>query len=52
MFLAFSLTIEGTTGKVLQFKMPLKSIYNINLGFVEQKIIFEYYREDLTIKKY
>ncbi len=28
MFFAFSLIIEGTTEKVLQFLMPLKSIYN------------------------
>ncbi len=42
---AFSLIIEGTTEKVLQFKMPLKSIYNRNFGFVEQKMNFEHYRE-------
>ncbi len=35
----FSLIIEGTTEKVLQFKMPLMSIYNINFGFIEQKCI-------------
>ncbi len=34
---AFSLIIEGTTENVLQFLMPLKSIYNKNLGFIEQK---------------
>jgi hypothetical protein len=33
-FFAFSLIIEGTTEKVLQFIMPLKSIYNQNLGFI------------------
>jgi len=33
---AFSLIIEGTTEKVL----PLKSIYNINFGFIEQKMYF------------
>jgi hypothetical protein len=32
-----SLIIEGATEKVLQFKMPFKSIYNKNLGFNEQK---------------
>jgi hypothetical protein len=37
---AFSLIIEGTTEKVLQFILPLKSIYNKNLGFVEQKNVF------------
>ncbi len=35
---AFSLLIEGTTEKVLQFIMPLKSIYNKNLGFIKQKM--------------
>jgi hypothetical protein len=34
---AFSLNIEGTTEKVLQFIMPLESIYNGNFGFNEQK---------------
>jgi hypothetical protein len=33
----FSLIIESTTEKVLQFKMPVGSIYSINLGFIEQK---------------
>jgi hypothetical protein len=37
--------IEGTTEKVLQFIMPLKSIYNRNFGFTEQKCIFEHNRE-------
>ncbi len=32
--------LEGTTEKVLQFKIPLKSIYNRNLGFDEQKMYF------------
>jgi hypothetical protein len=49
-FFAFSLIIEGTTEKVLQFIMPLKSIYNKNLGFVEQKYIFEHNKEVQTIK--
>ncbi len=44
-FFAFSLIIEGTTEKVLQFKMPLKSIYNRNFGFNEQQCIFEHYGE-------
>jgi hypothetical protein len=35
-FFAFSLIIEGTTEKVLQFIMPLKSISNQNFGFIEQ----------------
>ncbi len=33
----FSLVIEGTTEKVLQFEMPVRSMYNQNLGFIEQK---------------
>jgi hypothetical protein len=37
---AFLLIIEGTTEKVLQFIMPLKSIYNQNLGFIGQKMCF------------
>jgi len=37
MFIAFSSIIEGTAEKVLQFMMPLKSIYNQNLGFIEQR---------------
>jgi hypothetical protein len=49
---AFSLIIEGTREKVLQLIMPLKSIDNPNLGFIEQKCIFEHYREVQAIKKY
>ncbi len=41
---AFSLITEGTTEKLLQFKMPLKSIHNKNLGFIEQKMFFEHRR--------
>ncbi len=37
---AFSVLQEVTTEKVLQFKMPLKPIYNRNFGFVEQKMYF------------
>jgi hypothetical protein len=37
---AFSLIIEGTTEKVLQFMLTLKSIYNRNFGFFEQKKSF------------
>jgi hypothetical protein len=39
-FIAFSLIIEGTTEKVLQFMMPLETIFNQNLGFAEQKMYF------------
>jgi hypothetical protein len=31
---AFSLIIEGTTEKVLQFIMPLKTIHKQNFGFL------------------
>ncbi len=41
---------EGTTEKVLQYIMSLKSIYNKNLGLLNKKCIFECYREVLTIK--
>jgi hypothetical protein len=37
---AFSIIIEGATEKVMQFLMPLKSIYNKNLGFIEQEMYF------------
>jgi hypothetical protein len=47
---AFSWNIEGTTEKVLQFIMPLNSIYNNNLDLTEQKCIFEHKREVQTIK--
>jgi hypothetical protein len=39
-FFTFSLIIEGTTEKVLQFIMPLKSIYSKNLCFDEEKMYF------------
>ena len=39
-FFAFWLIIEGAKEKVLQFKMQLKSVYNKNLGFIEQKLYF------------
>jgi hypothetical protein len=35
-----TLIIEGATEKVLQFIMPLKSIYSKNQGFVKQKMYF------------
>ncbi len=38
MFFAFSIIIEGTTEKVMQFMMPLKSVYNKNLGFMEKNV--------------
>ncbi len=39
-FFAFSLIIEGTTEKALQFTMPVKSINSKNLCFGEQKMYF------------
>ncbi len=39
-FFAFSIIIEGSTEKVVQFIMPLKSMNNKNLGFIEQKTYF------------
>jgi hypothetical protein len=39
-FFDFSLIIEGTTEKALKFIMSLKSIYNRNFGFIEQKMYF------------
>jgi hypothetical protein len=39
-FLNFSLIIEGATEKVLQFIMPLGSIYDQNIGFIEQILYF------------
>jgi hypothetical protein len=44
---AFSLIIEGTTEKVLQNIMPLKSNYNKTLVSLNKKIIFEPYREKI-----
>jgi hypothetical protein len=37
---AFSLVKEGTTEKALKFIMLPNSIYNINFGFIEQKMYF------------
>jgi hypothetical protein len=48
---AFLLIIEGTTEKVLQFTMQLKSIYHKNLGFMEQKMYFGTIRSVSNKKK-
>jgi hypothetical protein len=40
MFFAFSLIIEGTTEKVFQIIMSLKSTCSRNFGFIEQKNVF------------
>ncbi len=39
------LIIEGATEKVFEFMMPLKSIYNKNLSFIEQKCICQHRRK-------
>ncbi len=39
-FLKFSLIVEGTTEKIAQFILPLKSIYNYNLYSNQQKMYF------------
>jgi hypothetical protein len=44
-FFAFSMIIEGTTEKVLQFSMLIMSIFNQNLGFTEKVCIFQHCRE-------
>jgi hypothetical protein len=51
---SLSLIIEAATEKLLQFLLPLKSIFAIfskNFGFVEQKCIFEHRRKVKTRKK-
>jgi len=49
-FFYFSLIIEGTTERVLQFIMPIRSIYNQNIGFIEQILFFELYRRVQTMR--
>jgi hypothetical protein len=41
-FFAFSLIIEGTKEKLSLFITPLKSIYNKNVGFTEEKYTFKH----------
>ena len=38
---SFGLIIEGTTEKVLQFKIPLRSICNQTLGLIKKEMYFE-----------
>jgi hypothetical protein len=40
-FFSFSLIVEGATEMVLQLILSPKSIYNKNLGFIEQKMHLE-----------
>jgi hypothetical protein len=47
--LKLSLIMEGTTEKVSQFTMLIKSIYNKNVRFDEQKCTLEYFRKVQTI---
>jgi hypothetical protein len=49
-FLQFLSIAEGTTEKVLQFEMPLKSIYNNILALLNKKCIFEHSRMVQTLK--
>jgi hypothetical protein len=44
----FSLITEGTTEKVFKLKIPLKSIFSKNFGFVEQNVFFEHKRNAKT----
>jgi hypothetical protein len=50
-YFAFSLIIEGTTEKVLQLVMPLKSINNQSLGFIERKLYFSMLQRCSSNKK-
>jgi hypothetical protein len=40
-FYAFSLVIEGTAEKEFQFIMPIMSIYNRNLGFIQRNVFLK-----------
>jgi hypothetical protein len=42
---AFALIEEGTTEKLLQFTLPLKSFTTKTLASLNKKCIFEHYRE-------
>ncbi len=48
---AFSIITKSTTEKVMQFIMPLKSVYNKNKVSLNKKCIFEHYREIQTNKR-
>ncbi len=50
--LTLSFIVEGTTEKVSHFIMPLKSIYNRNFCFNQQKYIFEHFGKVKTTKIY
>jgi len=43
---------EGTTEKVLQFMMQIRSIYNKSFVFIVQKGAFEHCRDDLMMKNH
>ncbi len=51
-FFTFSLIIEGTTEKVPQLKMPVKSINKKTLGSLNKKCYIEHYKEVQTVKIY
>jgi hypothetical protein len=38
-FFSFSIIVEGTSKKAMQFLMTLKPIYNKNFGFIEKMYI-------------
>jgi hypothetical protein len=50
--LAFYLIIDGTTEKVLQFIIPLKSVYIYSRGFNAQKMVFLTLHTGSNNKKY
>jgi hypothetical protein len=49
-FWAFSLIIEGSTEKALQFIMAIQSIHDKNFGFVKQNYMFEHHGKAETKK--
>jgi hypothetical protein len=51
MFLCIFSDNRGHHRKSVAILVPLKSIYNQNLGFIEQKMYFEQCREVQLIKK-
>jgi hypothetical protein len=50
MELYISLITDGATEKVLQFMIPLKSVYNKNFGFIQKNYLLKNYRKVKTIK--
>jgi hypothetical protein len=50
-FFAFSLNVQGTTEKVLQYILPLMSVYNKHLDSVEREMYFWTQRRGSINKK-